>query len=156
MENNISTLIELEVRELTIHKKPSFWSLLFRAAKEESYHLLLVPVGSSADTTKLSILIGKHEAMQMAIIIEGMSPRMPLITDLFKTATDAFGYKLDAVTIDKLDEGDIFHSTMMYSNGEKKVELHARLSDAITMALKYRSPIYVVPELLTHRRPYAG
>lgn len=148
MENNSPTLIELEVHELTAYKKPPFWSLVFRSAEKESYHLLLVPAGTQADTRKLSMLIGKHEAMQMAIVIEGMTPSMPLITDLFKTATDAFGYKLDSVTIDKLDDKGIFHSTMMYSNGEKKIELHARVSDAITMALKYKSPIYTLPELL--------
>ena len=95
------------------------------------------------------MLIGKHEAMQMAIVIEEMTPKMPLTFDLFKTATDAFGYKLDSVTIDKLDEELIFHCTMLYSNRESKIGLHARVSDAITMALKYKSPIYTVPELLT-------
>jgi|GEM_PF-2657205 len=154
MENNSPTLIELEVHELIAYKKPSFWRLVFRSAKEESYLLLLAPVGSQPDTIKLPILIGKHEAMQMTIVIEGMNPKMPLTADLFKTATDAFGYKLDFVTIDKVDEEHIFHSTMMYSNEEKKIELHARVSDAITMALKYKSPIYTVPELLTSAEQY--
>jgi uncharacterized protein len=147
MENNTPNLIELEVLALTARRKPSFWKVLFGRKKEDSCCIILGSIAPESERLKLPIIIGKQEAMGLAVVIEDMTSGMPMTIDLFKTATDAFGYKLDSIIIDKLEEG-IFHSTMRYSNGDKKVELHARVSDAVTMALKCKSPIYVVKELL--------
>jgi uncharacterized protein len=147
MESNIPNLIEFEILSLTAHKKPSFWKNLFGPTKEQRYCLLLGSIIPQSTTVELPIIIGEQEAMGMAVVIEEMIPKMPLTIDLFKIATDAFGYKLDCIVIDKIEEG-IIQSTMRYSSGEMKVELHARVSDAVTMALKYKAPIYVVPELL--------
>ncbi|WP_315814522.1 bifunctional nuclease domain-containing protein [Paraflavitalea speifideaquila] len=116
---NIPHLIELEVRSLSERKKPSFWRAVFGPPKEQEYCVVLAPKAPTAAGLQLPILIGKHEAMNLAIIIQKMPVKMPLTVDLFKEATDSFGYRLDAVTIDQLDESSIYHCTMQYSSGEK-------------------------------------
>lgn len=147
MENNATPHIELEVSALAERKKPSLWKVLFGTVKADDYCVVLRPSVSDAVPKTLPVIIGKQEAMAMAITLEQMASKLPLTMDLFKNATEAFGYKLDTVVIDKLDEEGTFHSTMSYSNNDKKVELHARLSDAVTMALKCNVPIYMVREI---------
>jgi uncharacterized protein len=146
MESNVPNLIQFEISSLTKSRKNTWWESLFKA-KEESYCLVLEAKTGQPVSFKLPIIIGHHEAMTMAIVLEGMKPKNPLTIDLLENATNAFGYTLESIVIDKIEEG-IFASTLRFSSGDKKVELYSRTSDAITLALKYEAPIYVMREVI--------
>ncbi len=54
-----------------------------------------------------------------------------------------FGYSLDKILISKLDDDGAFYSIIYYSNQNHKVEADARTADAIALALRHNSPIFI-------------
>jgi uncharacterized protein len=147
MQPNSPNLIQLEITSLTKSGKTSWWDNLFRKEKSETYRLELGAKEGQPVRFKLPILIGYHEAMTIAVVLEGMKPKFPLTIDLLQNATYAFGYILDSIVIDNIEDG-IFTSKLQFSGGDKRIELFSRTSDAITLALKYDAPIYVMREVV--------
>ena len=99
----------------------------------------------------LPIWIGHNEAWAIAMEISGVGSKRPLTHDLFKTAIEALGGKLDKVEITELKEQTFFARLYISVNG-KIVDIDARPSDSIALALKTKSPIYVNEELFTAKQ----
>lgn len=97
---------------------------------------------------KIPIVIGSAEAQSIAIKMEGIIPPRPLTHDLFVSFAHAFGVKLTEVFIYKFEDG-IFYSELTFSDGERTVQLDARTSDAIAIAMRTHTPIYTTPEVVT-------
>ena len=91
---------------------------------------------------RLPIVIGSFEAQSLAIVLEKMQTRRPLTHDLFKNTLSSLGIDLKEVVISQLVEG-IFHALLVCvkENGEL-VEIDARSSDAIALAVRFHCPIY--------------
>ena len=85
----------------------------------------------------LPIWIGPGEATAIAFAQQGMTPARPLTHDLFKDVLEAFDQPLTAVRITDLREG-VFYAELVFP----KVEVSARPSDAIALALRMNTPIY--------------
>jgi bifunctional DNase/RNase len=96
----------------------------------------------------LPIWIGHNEAWAIAMEISGVGSKRPLTHDLFKTAIEAMGGKLDKVEITELKE-QTFFARLYISVNSKTVDIDARPSDSIALALKTKSPIYVNEDLFT-------
>ncbi len=96
----------------------------------------------------LPIWIGHNEAWAIAMEISGVGSKRPLTHDLFKTAIEAMGGKLDKVEITELKEQTFFARLYISVDG-KIVDIDARPSDSIALALKTKSPIYVSEDLFT-------
>lgn len=137
--------IELQITALIPATKQSSWSKIFRQ-KPIRYHLTLAP--KEEMETSIVLEIGDYEAQGIAVILQGMTATRPLMPDLFKQATDQFGYNLDSAILHTMDENGIYHAKVYYSNNERTVTLDARPSDAITLALKSGAPIYMDKTLL--------
>lgn len=60
-----------------------------------------------------------------------------------KTTIEGFDIRLENITITKVDENGIYHSFIGYNNGQKKINVESRVFDAISMALKLKSSIYI-------------
>ena len=99
-------------------------------------------------TKRLPIIIGTSEAQSIAIEIENLVPPRPLTHDLFISAFKAFDIILKEIYIYKFEEG-VFSSQLMLvdKNGDEKI-VDSRTSDAISLALRTKSPIYVSSEVL--------
>ena len=99
-------------------------------------------------TKRLPIIIGTSEAQSIAIEIETLVPPRPLTHDLFISAFIAFDIILKEIYIYKFEEG-VFSSQLMLvdKNGDEKI-VDSRTSDAISLALRTKSPIYVSSEVL--------
>lgn len=67
-----------------------------------------------------------------------MAPARPLTHDLFKDVLEAVGQELTEVRITDLREG-VFYAELVFASG---VEVSARPSDAIALALRTGTPIY--------------
>lgn len=67
-----------------------------------------------------------------------MAPARPLTHDLFKDVLEAIGEELTEVRITDLREG-VFYAELVFASG---VEVSARPSDAIALALRTGTPIY--------------
>jgi uncharacterized protein len=92
----------------------------------------------------LPIWIGAVEATAIAYAQQGMLPARPLTHDLFRDVLDALGVQLRTVNITALRDG-IFFADLVFSNG---VEVSARPSDSIALALRTGATIFVTDEVL--------
>lgn len=89
---------------------------------------------------RLPIIIGGVEAQAIAIQVENIKPARPLTHDLFKNLSDTLGIRLKEVIINDLVEG-IFHAKLVLEQAGHEVEIDARSSDAIALALRFDCPI---------------
>lgn len=97
---------------------------------------------------RLPVIIGGFEAQAIAIEIEKMTPSRPLTHDLFKTLAEKFQIKVDEVIIYNLVNG-IFYAKLICGRDGEKVEIDARTSDAIALAVRFDVPIYTFEFLLS-------
>lgn len=97
---------------------------------------------------KLPIVIGAFEAQAIAIAIEeDLKPPRPLTHDLFKTFCDRFAIVVKQVIIHKLVDGVFFSSIICEREGVEEI-IDARTSDAISLALRFDSPIFTYKNIL--------
>jgi uncharacterized protein len=92
----------------------------------------------------LPIWIGAAEASAIAMAQQGVVPPRPLTHDLFRDVLAAFGRRLVQVRIAEVRDL-IFYSELVFDNG---VEVSARTSDAIALALRTGASIYANDEIL--------
>ncbi len=119
--------------------------LSYSQTQSGAYALVL---GEADGNRRLPIIIGGFEAQAIAIELEKMTPSRPLTHDLFRTFSDSFNIVIDEVIIYNLVEG-IFYAKLVCNNGEKQVEIDARTSDAIAIAVRFDCPIYTYEFILS-------
>jgi len=113
-------------------------------SQKSSYTLILSEKGGF---TKLPIVIGAFEAQSIALFLEKIKPQRPLTHDLFTSFAQSFKIKLKEVFINDLVEG-IFYSRLICQSGEEIVEIDARTSDAVALAIRFNCPIYTKKEIM--------
>ena len=86
----------------------------------------------------LPIWIGAVEATAIAFAQQGVVPARPLTHDLLRDVLEALGRQLEQVRITELKDG-VFYAELIFNDG---VEVSARPSDAIALALRTSSPIF--------------
>ncbi|MCW5942201.1 MAG: bifunctional nuclease family protein [Fimbriimonadaceae bacterium] len=96
---------------------------------------------------RLPILIGPYEATAISLPLSGERPDRPMTHDLLKTIIDRLGYEFDRVVIDDLWNG-IFYAKIHLKKGDEDLEIDARPSDAVAMAIRFDAPIFVSDEIL--------
>lgn len=91
----------------------------------------------------LPIWIGVFEANAIALQLEGVQTPRPMTHDLLRSVVDALGAKVPGVVVHSLIE-NTFHATVLIrtANGSQ-VEVDARPSDAIALALRCGATIRV-------------
>ena len=109
-----------------------------------AYAILLREVGASR---RLPIIIGAFEAQAIALEIEGIKPPRPLTHDLLKQLIDNLGATILEVIIDELRENTFYAKIVLEVSGLTN-EVDARPSDAIALAVRARSPIYVAEAVM--------
>lgn len=110
------------------------------ASKIQSGSFALL-MGEEHGNRRLPIIIGMFEAQAIAIEMERIVPHRPMTHDLFKPLAANFGFKIEEVYISDLREG-VFYAKIICSNEEKRVEIDARPSDAIAIAIRFKVPIF--------------
>lgn len=119
--------------------------LSYSQTQSGAYALVL---GETKGKRRLPIIIGGFEAQAIAIELEKMTPSRPLTHDLFKTFAETFSIVVNEVIIYNLVEG-IFFAKLICNDGSKDVEIDARTSDAIALAVRFQSPIYTYEFILS-------
>jgi bifunctional DNase/RNase len=104
-------------------------------------HNYAVVLGEENGKRRLPIVIGGFEAQAIAVALENMTPNRPLTHDLFKNTLDAYDINLKEVVINNLLDG-IFYAQLICEQGGNIMQIDARTSDAISMAVRYGCPIY--------------
>jgi bifunctional DNase/RNase len=119
--------------------------LSYSQTQSGAYALVL---GEKDGKRRLPIIIGSFEAQAIAIVLEKMKPSRPLTHDLFKTFADSFSITVKEVIIYNLVEG-IFFAKLICDNEGKEVEIDARTSDSIALAIRFSCPIYTYEFILS-------
>jgi len=105
-------------------------------------------------TDLLPIWIGGFEAHAIAMAVEGVHPARPMTHDLLKSVIDSTGFKVAGVRVHCLEDG-VFKASVHLTSMDVEptsVEVDARPSDAIALALRARVPIEVSQMVLDHAR----
>jgi bifunctional DNase/RNase len=118
--------------------------LSYSQTQSGAYALVL---GESSGSRRLPIIIGGFEAQAIAIELEKMSPSRPLTHDLFKAFAQTFDITVTEVLIYNLVEG-IFYAKLICTDGTREVEIDARTSDAIALAVRFNCEIYTYEFIL--------
>ncbi|MES2425961.1 MAG: bifunctional nuclease domain-containing protein [Bacteroidota bacterium] len=119
--------------------------LSYSQTQSGAYALVL---GEVSGRRRLPIIIGSFEAQAIAIEIEKMTPSRPLTHDLFKSFAEAYHILVQEVIIYNLVDG-IFFSKLICSDGKKVMEIDARTSDAIAVAVRFECPIFTYEFILS-------
>lgn len=90
----------------------------------------------------LPILIGPFEATAIALALEGTHIPRPLSHDLMKSIIEALNAKVLRIVIHDIHENTFYAKIVVESNG-KNLEIDARPSDSIALALRTNAPIFV-------------
>ncbi len=119
--------------------------LSYSQTQTGAYALVL---GEAKGKRRLPIIIGGFEAQAIAIELEKMTPSRPLTHDLFKSFAETFNILVNEVIIYNLVEG-IFFAKLICNDGTRDVEIDARTSDAIALAVRFDCPIYTYEFILS-------
>lgn len=144
-------LIELNIGRLSKSREQTWWEKFRKGVKASQYAVVLERV--SAPEEFMALVVGEVEAKVLMYNLEvatgGMSahPKAArFLHDTLKEAYERFGYHLEKVVIDKLVDS-IFSATMYFKNGDTVIAEAGRASDALTIAVKCKKPIYVTEDI---------
>ncbi|MEP1150543.1 MAG: bifunctional nuclease family protein [Balneola sp.] len=96
---------------------------------------------------RLPIIIGSFEAQAIALELENIKPPRPMTHDLLKNMVLSFNTEVKYIFINELSEGT-FYAQIVFDRDGELVELDARPSDAIALAVRFGSDIFVSDEVL--------
>jgi bifunctional DNase/RNase len=105
-----------------------------------------------SETRFLPIWIGPSESDAILLALENIQVPRPTTHDLMKSAIEALKGKVDRVVIHSLDEksGTFYAKLMLSIEGSKEpIEVDARPSDSIALALRFKAPIFVSESILS-------
>lgn len=105
----------------------------------------IVLLREAAGERYVPIWIGAVEATAIAFAQQGVVPPRPLTHDLLKDVIEATGNELAEVRIVDVREG-VFYAVLAFASG---VEVSARPSDAIALALRTETRIVCADEVLS-------
>ncbi|MGE5432408.1 MAG: bifunctional nuclease domain-containing protein [Syntrophomonadaceae bacterium] len=96
---------------------------------------------------RLPIIIGAFEAQAIALEIEGIKPPRPLTHDLLKNIIDNLGAAVQEILIDELRDNTFFAKIVLEVSSLTN-DVDSRPSDAIALAVRTQSPIFVNEEVM--------
>ena len=95
----------------------------------------------------LPIWIGLMEATAMATELEGIRMARPMTHDLLRRLIDELGGQVESIEVTELKD-NTYYASICLQAGEKKLTIDSRPSDAISLALRTKSPIFVAKQVL--------
>jgi bifunctional DNase/RNase len=126
-------LIEMVVESVRVHVLSSQHVVILKEAERDRY---------------LPIWIGPSEANAIAMRLQGVTSERPLTHDLLVTILGAVHGSVNRVVVTHVDEGT-FHARLYLDTAEgTETEIDSRTSDAIAVAVRTGSRIYVDERVL--------
>src|SRR6186997_757737 len=126
-------LIEMVVESVRVHMLSSQHVVILKQSERDRY---------------LPIWIGPSEANAIAMRLQGLSAERPLTHDLLVSVLTALGASISRVVVTHVIDGT-FHARLYLENSSgDESEVDSRTSDAIAVAVRTGSPIYVDERVL--------
>ena len=125
-------LVEMVVESVRVHMLSSRHVVILKETERDRY---------------LPIWIGPWEASAIAMKLQGLAPDRPLTHDLFAAALEGLGARVDRVIISSLAE-ETFHARLLLEHDGRTVEVDARPSDSLALAVRAGGRIFVAESVL--------
>lgn len=106
----------------------------------------LILLKSTQDNRVLPISIGKEEARSILIALSKTKPPRPLTHDLMKTVFEEISCSIVRIEVCDLRD-ETFYGKLILDNNGVPLEIDSRPSDAIALAVRAETPIYVAPHV---------
>jgi bifunctional DNase/RNase len=95
----------------------------------------------------LPIWVGLMEATAMATELEGIKMARPMTHDLLQNTIVELGGEVESIEVTDLRD-NTYYAVIYLRAGEKRIAIDSRPSDAISLALRTRSVIYVAKKVI--------
>lgn len=118
--------------------------LVYNQTVVGTYGLVLTEVDGNR---RFSVMIGEPEAQSIALKLNNKKSPRPLTHDLIHNILKNFDSTLEKVVIYNM-VNDVFYSELHIKSGEMEQILDARTSDAVALAVRSDSPIYIKAEIM--------
>ncbi len=121
-------------------------------------HVRVEPVALMPTSAGCAVFLGNGEKVivfyiepaigaSINAVMSGVKPPRPLTHDLFSQMLDAFGARVEKAVIVKV-EGEVFYARLyVVAENEimerKVIEIDARPSDCLALAVRQEAPVYV-------------
>jgi len=107
----------------------------------------IVILKDSENKLNLPIWIGLLEATAMATELEGIKMARPMTHDLLRSVLGELGASVEAIEVTDLRDNTYYALIHVIIEG-RRLAIDSRPSDAISLALRTKSPIYVAKKVL--------
>ena len=119
-------MIELQIESIRVNKIFQSRVVLLKDINSDRY---------------LPIYIGNSEASAMAVKLEQFETKRPLTHDLICQIFDLMGWKVIRIVVSKI-ENDVFYAKIIITKDNKTLDIDARPSDALNIAIRSKAPIF--------------
>ena len=99
-------------------------------------------------TRSLPIIVGSSEAQAIALYLEGVDMPRPMTHDLLINVLESLESEINRVSIARMDNGTFFAEIEVTNVQVGEIVIDSRPSDAIAIALRTLTPIYVSDEVM--------
>lgn len=107
-----------------------------------------VTLGEKDGARTLTIVIGYTEVQAIDRLVKAARPPRPLTHELLVTLLEATGAKLERVDVTELKEGTFYALLRLVRADGQVVEVDARPSDALALAVALAAPIHVADAVI--------
>ena len=121
-------------------------------AVDSATNMPIVLLKNEQTNQTLPIWIGLLEASAIATELEGIAMARPMTHDLMKHMLEALDAEVIKVVITDIRE-NTYYARLHINVGGKELELDARPSDSIALALRTKAPVFVEEKVLENTTP---
>ncbi len=107
----------------------------------------IVILKDAENKLNLPIWIGLMEATSMATELEGIKMARPMTHDLLHNTIKEVGGRVEAIEVTSLQD-NTYYAAIRLKVGERDISVDSRPSDAISLALRTKCPIFVATQVL--------
>jgi len=115
---------------------------------DETREEQVIVLTEKSGTRSFPIIISIFEATAISLRIKGIDTPRPMTHDLLKNTIENLGATLEKILISDLNN-NTFYARLFLKTKNNTIEVDSRPSDAIALALRAKSPIFVAEEILT-------
>ena len=128
----MTRLVEMQIESVRVHMLSNRHVVILKDNEGDRY---------------LPIWIGAWEASAIAMRLQGLAAERPLTHDLFAAALDRLGVRVERVVISELTD-ETYHARIHLERDGVQVEVDARPSDALALAVRAEVSIYAADDVL--------
>lgn len=139
--------IEYHKREYKMFKQMKIEGLLFDP-RSNMYILLLKEVNG---TDTLPIWIGKPEADSIALALGNIVTPRPLTHDLIRNMINELNMRVTKIVVTEIVD-NTYYAVIYVDKAGREILIDSRPSDAIAVAIRMNSPIFVDEKVIEFRK----